>query len=132
MWIKFDSHCFTYLSRTCRLASIFNLDSFIFSLIFVWRFFLLFSIMLRVFYFFLFLLHGFLVLLLFPLDDKAVTDVTGLCQNGCSDTENWKCWCVPMHQKLSVLFASTYTMWLSKRDHFPHFPFIIWCLIELP
>lgn len=39
---------------------------------------------------FFFLLHGFLVLLLSPLDDKALTDVTGLCQNGCSDIENRK------------------------------------------
>lgn len=109
----------------CLSASILTLDLFcLFPLISVWEilssFFsqlcLGFSILL------LLLLQGFLLFLV-SLDDKSVTDLIGFCQNEYSDIEDRKWWCV--HLKISVLSPSTFAIWLSKKDGFHHFTFII-------
>lgn len=126
MWTKFGSHGFIYLSVSFNIILI--LDFFhLITLIFVWVF-LLFSVMLRVFYFFF--ITGFLIylLLLLSLDGKSVTYLIDLCQNGCSDIKNRKCWCV--HLKI-YFSASTYYV-IKWKGWFSPFYFYNWCLIELP
>lgn len=109
---------FHTLSRPCHLASIFYSRLFHFFLLFLFgRFFLLFSIMLKVFYYFV--LQGFLSLLLPSLDDKSVTGPTA--QNGCSDIENRKHWCLPKHLRISVLFCFHFYYVIT---------FITWCHVE--
>lgn len=77
-----------------------------------------------------FLLQGFFfyLLLLLSLDGKSVTYLIDLCQNGCSDIKNRKCWCV--HLKI-YFSASTYYV-IKWKGWFSPFYFYNWCLIELP